>query len=175
MKAAALALLLTAPVAAPAQAQAPAPDVEGGPAAQAAAPAQGATPVVDTSKLGVSVSRIQRGLRLSETRVQSSGTPFKLEYQIQVFGTAPRLDVIKDFDISPTAPLSYGAPTHSDFVRQWTPQAYRSPRWPLGALAGWAFQQVTQKAEKSKCEEEIANYRALIMQGISAAAPRCTQ
>jgi len=174
MWAAALALLMAAAIAAPAGAQAAAD--AGQPASTGAeAPDQGSAQPVDASKLGVSMSRIQRGLRLSESREQSTGTPFKLEYQIQVYGTAPRIDVLQDFDIGQTAPLSYGAPTHNDFLRQWTPQAYRSPRWPVGALAGWALVQVTKRAEKSKCEEEIANYRALVMQGVSAPAPRCTQ
>jgi hypothetical protein len=34
---------------------------------------------------------------------------------------------------------------------------------------------MAEKSKKSRCEEEIANYRALIMQGVNAAAPRCTQ
>ena len=133
------------------------------------------TPGVDPAKLGVSISRIQRGLRLSEAREQVSGTPFKIEYQIQVFGTAPRLDFLKDFDINPNAPLAYGAPTHSEFLNHWTPQAYRSPPADFGALAGWALFQLAKRSEKSKCEQEIADYRALVMQGISTPAPRCAQ
>ena len=39
----------------------------------------------------------------------------------------------------------------------------------------WAADQVWQKSKKSQCEEEIANYRALVMQGVSVAAPRCSQ
>jgi hypothetical protein len=30
-------------------------------------------------------------------------------------------------------------------------------------------------AKKAKCEEEIRQYRALVMQGVDIAAPRCTQ
>lgn len=141
----------------------------------AVTPAPAQESALDTSKLGVSVSRIQRGLRLSETRERSSANPLKLEYQIQVFGTAPRLDFLQDFNYSPTAPLSYGAPTHNEFLNHWTPQAYRSPPANFGALAGWALFQLAKRADKSKCEQEIADYRALVMQGISAPAPRCTQ
>lgn len=131
---------------------------------------------MDAAKLGVSMSRIQRGLRLSETRERSSSSsPLKLEYQIQVFGTAPRLDFLQDFNIAPGAPVSYGAPTHNEFLNHWTPQAYRSPPANFGALAGLALFQLTKRADKSKCEQEIADYRALVMQGISAPAPRCTQ
>ena len=133
-------------------------------------------PTVDASKLGVSMSRIQRGLRMSEARERSSSsTPFKLEYQIQVFGAAPTLDLLKDFNIGPSAPMSYGAPTHNEFLNHWTPQAFRSPLAHFGALACWALFQLAKRSEKSKCEQEIADYRALVMQGIAAPAPRCTQ
>jgi hypothetical protein len=130
---------------------------------------------VDASKLGVSMSRIRRGLRVTEAREQEGGTPLKLEYQVQVYGAAPRINILEGFNISKNAPLSYGAPTHADFIRQWTPQAFRSPRLPVSSMAGWALFQVAQRAEKSKCEQEIADYRAALMQGISMAAPRCTQ
>jgi hypothetical protein len=167
----ALVLVLLLAAAAGLQAQEP-PSVTSEPESQATGAPDTA---VDPSRLGVSVSRIQRGLRMSETRERSSVTPFRLEYQIQVFGTAPRLDLLKDFDISPNAPLAYGAPTHNEFLNHWTPQAYRSPPANIGALAGWALFQLAKRSEKSKCEQEIADYRALVMQGISAPAPRCTQ
>jgi len=130
---------------------------------------------VDASKLGVSMSRIRRGLRVTETREQEGGTPLKLEYQIQVYGAAPRINILEGFNIGRGAPLSYGAPTHAEFIRQWTPQVFRSPRVPVSSLAGWALFQVAKRSEKSKCEQEIENYRAALMQGISMAAPRCTQ
>jgi hypothetical protein len=40
---------------------------------------------------------------------------------------------------------------------------------------GWAAQQLVNKSRKSECEAELANYRALLMQGVNVAAPRCTQ
>ena len=168
-----LALVLVVAAVAGLQAQAPA----SGPGAAAAAASEPTQdPPVDASKLGVSMSRIQRGLRVSEARERSSSSsPFRLEYQIQVFGMAPRLDLLKDFDFSPTAPLSYGAPTHNEFLNHWTPQAFRSPPANFGALAGWALFQLAKRSDKSKCEQEIADYRALVMQGVSAPAPRCTQ
>jgi hypothetical protein len=172
MKAAALAALMAVAIAAHARAQT---DARAGDSAAASDRAQVQTLQLDPAKLGVSVSRIQRGLRLSETRERVVTSPLKLEYQVQVFGTAPRLDLLKGFNVSPGAPLSYGAPTHTDFLNHWTPQAFRSPPANVGALAGWALFQLAKRADKSKCEQEIADYRALVMQGVSAPAPRCTQ
>lgn len=171
----AVALVLVAAMAVPAGAQSPAP-TEPTPATEAAAQATGGQePALDATKLGVSLSRIQKGLRVSEAREQATGTPLRLEYQVQVYGAAPRIDILQDFDISRDAPLQYGAPMHQDFLNQLTPQAYRSPRWPVGALAGWVFSQAAKHADRSRCEQEIAEYRALVMQGVPTAAPRCSQ
>ena len=178
----ALALMVATAMAVSLQAQSPAP-AEGASVPEAseartpASPTASITPdqPVDASKLGVSIGRIKKGLRMTESRQAASSTPLKLEYQVQVFGAAPRIDILQGFNIGQGAPLSYGAPTHNDFVTQWTPQAYRSPPASLSSLAGWALFKATKRAEKSKCEEEIANYRQLLMQGVPTAAPRCTQ
>ena len=178
----ALALVVATAMTVSLQAQRPAPAE--GPSAPDAAEAratdsQGASASpdapLDASKLGVSMSRIKKGLRITESRQTASSTPLKLEYQIQVFGAAPRIDVLQGFNISQGAPLSYGAPTHNDFITQWTPQAYRSPPVPLSSIAFWALGEVAKRSQKSKCEEEIANYKQLVMQGVPTAAPRCTQ
>jgi hypothetical protein len=167
----ALALLVAATTAVTMQAQTPAgtdaPAQKGSEAA--------ATAPIDVSQLGVSMSRIQKGMRISESRERSSNAPLKFEYQVQVYGASPRIDILQGFDVSRNAPLSYGAPTHTDFLNLWTPPAFRSPMVPFSALAGWAISQAAKRSEKSKCEEEIANYRQLVMQGVPRAAPSCTQ
>jgi hypothetical protein len=56
-----------------------------------------------------------------------------------------------------------------------TPQIYRTPGVPISVLAAWAAQWFWERNKKSRCEEEIANYRALVMQGVAVSAPRCTQ
>jgi hypothetical protein len=143
----------------------------------ATTPAAQATPVVplDPDRLGVSMARIRQGLRVSEAREQQNGTGLKLQFQVQVFGAAPRIDILQGFDIRKGAPTPFGAPTHSDFISQWTPLAYRSPPAPLSSLAGWALFKFVQRADKSRCEQEIAAYRAAVMAGQSVAAPRCSQ
>jgi hypothetical protein len=138
-------------------------------------PATSPETTVDASKMGVSMSRIKKGLRVTESRQTTSSAPMKLEYQLQVFGAAPRIDILQDFNIGQGAPLSYGAPTHNEFITQWTPQAFRAPVASLSSIAFWAVEKAAKRTQKSKCEEEIANYRQLIMQGMPAAAPRCSQ
>ncbi len=130
---------------------------------------------VDPSRMGISLERIVKGLRFEEMRERRTDSPLNLEFQVQVFGTAPRIDILGDYDIGKDGPLPYGAPTHQDFLNHLTPQAYRSPTVPISSVALWAITQLMQRSSKSKCEQEIAEYRALVMQGVAVAAPRCTQ
>ena len=130
---------------------------------------------VDPSRMGISLDRIVKGLRFEEMRERRTDSPLKLEFQVQVFGAAPRIDVLGDYDIGQDGPLPYGAPTHQDFLNHLTPQAYRSPTVPVSSVAIWALGQLMQRSAKSRCEQEIAEYRALVMQGVAVSAPRCTQ
>lgn len=93
---------------------------------------------------------------------------------MQVYGFAPRIDLLKDVDIlHGDAPNS--APTHRQIIDFLTPQIYRQQAAPISALAWWAGMKLWEKSKKSKCEQEIADYRAMLMQGMNVAAPHCTQ
>ncbi len=146
--------------------------------AQDAAPASAtaANSQIDATKLGVSLERIQRGLRVIESREKEkqAGTTLRLEFQVQVYGKAPKIEVLKGVDLF-NGPVPGSAPTHRQFIEHVTPQIYRTPGVPLSAVAFWLANQFWEKSKKSRCEEEIAAYRALLMQGVSVSAPRCTQ
>ena len=131
---------------------------------------------IDATKLGVSLERIQRGLRVTESRdkEKQAGTALRLEFQVQVYGMAPRIEVLKGVDLF-NGQVPGSAPSHRQFIEHVTPQIYRTPVMPVSALAGWAAAQLWQKGKKARCEEEIEAYRALLMQGVSVSAPRCTQ
>ncbi len=133
------------------------------------------SPSIDATKLGVSLSRIQKGLKVAEAREQRKDDGLRLEFNIHVFGTAPRIDVIPEGENLVFGPVPGTAPSHPQFLEFVTPQIYRTPTMPVSALAVWAAQWIADKSKKSRCEEEIANYRALIMQGVNVSAPRCTQ
>lgn len=129
---------------------------------------------IDATKLGVSLPRIQKALRMAESKDKSLGEGLRLDISIQVFGTAPRVEIFKDADLF-GGPVPGTAPTHQEYLHFVTPQIYRTPGVPISALAVAAAQWFWQRSKKSRCEEEIANYRALIMQGVNVSAPRCTQ
>lgn len=131
-------------------------------------------PEIDVTKLGVSIQRIQRGLFIAESREKQGGSAMHLEFNIQVYGKAPKIEVLKGVDLFNGA-VPGTAPSHGQMIEYWTPQIYRTPGLPISALAMWAAQHFWDKGKKSRCEEEIAEYRALVMQGVNISAPRCTQ
>ena len=130
----------------------------------------------DPTRFGVSLERIQRGLRLTETRERQkqAGTAMRLEYQVQVYGLAPKIEVLKGVDLF-NGPVPGTAPSHRQFIDYVTPQIYRTPGLPLSAGRCWLANQFVEKSKKTRCEEEIEAYRGQLMQGVSVAAPRCTQ
>src|SRR5688500_14627077 len=137
-------------------------------------PASADAPAIDATKLGVSLSRIQKGLRTAETKAKTNPDGLRLEFNVQVYGTAPRIEFLKDVDLM-YGPVPGTAPTHREFVEMVTPPIYRTPVVPISAFAALAAKWMADRSKKSQCEEEIANYRALVMQGVSVSAPRCTQ
>jgi len=142
--------------------------------AQDAQPAPAPDPNIDVTKLGVSLSRIQRGLFIAEARDRQGGDAMHLQFNVQVYGKSPKIEVLKGIDLFNGA-VPGTAPSHNQMIEYWTPQIYRTPGLPISALAFWAAEKIWEKSKKTKCEEEIAAYRELVMQGVSVSAPRCTQ
>lgn len=130
---------------------------------------------VDVSKLGVSLDRIRGELKKIESRETITTSNGRLNVRVDVFGLAPPIDLIPD-DFSLTfGPVPNSAPTHREHIEWVTPQEFRGQTFPIFGLAVWAAQKLVERSKKAKCEEEIAIYRAQVMQGIAVAAPRCTQ
>jgi hypothetical protein len=75
----------------------------------------GITPSVDqTQSLGISLDRIRRKLR--EAPPTGASSPLRLEYHIEVIGTAPKIDFFSGFDIGKLSPVQYGGMTHAEFL-----------------------------------------------------------
>lgn len=133
------------------------------------------SPSIDASKMGVSLDRIRRELKQSESRETFTANGLKLDIRVDVFGQAPPLDLIpQDFSLT-YGPVPHSAPTHREHIDYVTPQEFRAPGVPIYGLAVWAAQKLADRSKKSQCEQEVADYRALVMQGVAVAAPRCTQ
>ena len=129
---------------------------------------------LDATKMGVSLARIQKGLRTQPGTETHDGTTLRLQFQVQVFGASPAIDVFKGFDLL-HGDVPGTAPSHQQMIAFWTPKAFSSPTAPILAMALWASQQLWKKTKKTACEEDVASYRSLVMQGVSVSAPRCTQ
>ncbi len=153
--------------------QSPAPEGPAGPDTQSAPQESRSARSIDATKLGVSLDRIRRELRQADAAEDAGDGPLKLAFTVEVYGTAPKIDLLRDFPL--TGPVPYGAPTHREVLEFLTPQEFRSPVIPFSAVAYWAAQQLWNKSKKARCEEELAEYRRLVMQGVAVAAPRCTQ
>jgi hypothetical protein len=131
-------------------------------------------PAIDVSKMGVSLDRIRRELTpASSESISANG--LKLNIRVDVFGQAPPLDLVpKDFSLT-YGPVPRSAPTHREHIEFVTPQEFRAPAVPIYGLAIWAAQKLAERSKKAQCEQEIADYRAAVMQGIAVTAPRCSQ
>jgi hypothetical protein len=127
---------------------------------------------LDAAKLGVSLARIRRELAQAEAQQETDGQ-LNLQFIVEVYGQAPKIDLLKDFPVS--GPLPYGSPTHQEVLDVLTPKEFRSPVIAFSAIAAWAAQKMSERSRKQRCEEELAEYRRLVMAGVAVAAPRCTQ
>jgi hypothetical protein len=111
-------------------------------------------PPPDFDALGVSFDRIKRELRLSPPSAVI--TPLKLEFYVEVQGTAPPILLFQPGELA-TGPVPYGAPTHSDVLELFTPIEFRSPTVPISSIAimGLAklIQWETNRARERRAEE----------------------
>jgi len=124
----------TEPPSAQAEAQAP----RDGPASPEALP----TP----DQLGVSFERIKRELRETPPTPRRSSL-LHLNFHVDVYGKAPKIDLLAGVDLSPTGAVRYGGMTHQEFLDVTMPQAFKSPPADLLSLFTAAIQQLIKKQE----------------------------
>lgn len=141
--------------------------------AQSADPPSSST-TIDPNKLGISVERIQRELTARQFDSSPSSGGLRINYRVEVYGQAPRIDVLGDFDVF-NGQVPGSGPTHRDFLDQVTPQEYRAPAASISNVLFWAAQKLSEKNAKQRCEAELAEYRSRIMAGMSASPPTCAQ
>ena len=134
----------------------------------AEAPNQAAS--INPEALGVSTSRIKRRLAADSQAKSQGNSPLKLEYHVDVFGTAPSLRFFAGQDLVYGA-VPGSAPTHRDMLDMFTPQAFKSPRVDfLGLLLG-AAGQGAKKVQDWQYLRDLRNYQKLVESGVNVAAP----
>lgn len=110
-------------------------------AAQSAVPSSeqraesSAQATVDVDRLPLNLNRIQRQLQHVADLEQREG--LNLRYTLQIYGTAPPIDLFPPDEDLTVGPVPYGAPTHRDMIEHVTPQEFRSPAMDFSALLRW--------------------------------------
>ncbi len=117
-------------------------------------PAQSAQSPQDDEAWPLSVGRVRRLLERREA-IERARNPddLRIDYYIEVYGKAGRIDVLKDFDFTSQA-VPYGGMTHREFLDLTTPQEFRSPAMSLSSIAYAAAQWAYERAEKKRREAE---------------------
>lgn len=141
---------------------------------QSAPPAAQAAPNIDASALGISLSRISRRLEAESDARTRGSSPLKLEFHVDVYGSAPQLRFFAGQD------LFYGgvpgsSPTHRDMLMHVTPQAFRSPRADVLGLISGVASYGAKRVQDWNYDRQYEEYRKLIEAGRNAPAPKPPQ
>ncbi len=98
---------------------------DGSPSQVAQNPESTARPAEDATDLGVSISRIRRGLR--ELPPSPVKDPLRLNYYIEVYGSMPVWRILNGVDLTGGGPVRYGGMTYNEFLRVTTPHEFHVP------------------------------------------------
>ena len=103
------------------------------------APVQAAAQDVDgfrpTVRVRVNLERVKRKLAALPAS-DDERSLLDLNYYLEVYGRAPRLNLLAGFD-SHTGPVPFGGPSHADMRALWTPEAFRAPVVNVGSVFDW--------------------------------------
>ena len=97
-------------------------------------------------QLGVSFERIKQELKETPPTPRTSSV-LHLEFHVDVYGKAPKIDLLAGVDLRPTGAVRYGGMTHQEFLDVTTPQGFKSPPADLLSLFTAAIQQLVKKQE----------------------------
>ena len=86
-------------------------------------------------ELPINFERVRRQLAALPSG-EDARSRLRLEFYVNVYARAPRFDPLEGFDIH-TGLVPHGAPTHTEMMRQSTPQGFDVPVADLGAVLGW--------------------------------------
>ena len=93
--------------------------------------------VLEAEDLGISLARIQRKLDRLPDREEARSL-LRLNYYVQVYARAPRLDLFRGFDLH-NSPIPYGVPLHSEMLSVMRPNQLYPSAANLTPIVGWAW------------------------------------
>ena len=104
------------------------------------APVQADTQEVDRAplpavRLPINLERVKRKLAALPAS-DDERSLLSLSYYLEVYGSAPRIDLLEGFDTH-IGPTPFGGPSHDDMRALWTPEEFSSPVVDLGSLLDW--------------------------------------
>ena len=138
---------------------------------QAAADDPAQPPAINAQALGVSMARIQRRLEADSRARIGGSSPLKIEYRVEVFGTAPALRFFPGQDLV-FGGVPGSAPTHRDMLYQMTPQLFRQPTVDFLGLAMSAASAGKRKVQDWQYLRDLRNYQRLVESGVIVPAPQ---
>ena len=98
---------------------------------------------VDVSRLPIDLAKITRQLRQTASTETHNG--LHIRYTIDVYGSAPRIELFTKEDNVVTGPVPYGAPSHREMINQVTPIEFRAPIMDFSALFRWLADRANKK------------------------------
>lgn len=115
-------------------------------AAQQEGPPANQSRTVDVDRLPLNLNRIQRELKHAADLEQRDG--LNLRYVIQIYGSAPPLQIFNEESNLVNGPVPYGAPTHRELINHVTPQQFRAPVADFSALMRWFAERNKEKSKR---------------------------
>lgn len=115
----------------------------------ASAPRPGPAKRAETD-LPVSLDRIRRQLNATTPRTRQSKDRLRLEYYVDVYGRAPRLELFLPTENVTSAPVMYGGMTHQEFLQVVTPQEFKSPPADIGSAVAALIKWLSDKQKNGQ-------------------------
>jgi hypothetical protein len=107
---------------------------------------------ISVNKLPIDLDKVQHGLRQAAASDSSDNHGLKINYRVDVYGEAPRIEIFTKDDNLATMPAPYGAPTHRDMMQSVTRTfdgrgaSYRSPElMDFSSLLRWFSDKANRK------------------------------
>lgn len=104
----------------------------------------------DAENLPVSLDRIRKQLAATRTRSKASKDGLRLEYFVDVYGRAPRIELFLPEENITSAPVMYGGMTHQEFLQVVTPQEFKSPPADILGAVSALMKWLSEKQKNSQ-------------------------